>query len=311
MNTYHFTVPPADAGRRLDQFLVDQFHKKYSRSYLQYLVAQGNILVNGKRVKRHDPVRGSDEIKVIFKKKEERPWLTPEEIPLDIVYEDGEILVVNKPSGMVVHPACGHYTGTLVHALLAHCRSLSQAGDPARPGIVHRLDKETSGLILVAKTENAHYRLAEQFASRQVKKKYLAIVRGRVARQEGVIHLPIGRHPVNRQKMAVIAKGEGRAREAETRYRVLERFKQASYLELEPTTGRTHQIRVHLSALGHPILGDSVYGGGVPSLKIPRLALHAAAVTFNHPKSGRSLTLEAPMPKDLQELLKQLNATLH
>jgi 23S rRNA pseudouridine1911/1915/1917 synthase len=162
-------------------------------------------------------------------------------------------------------------------------------------------------VILAAKTENAHYHLAEQFASRKVRKRYLAIVHGRVARQEGVIYLPIGRHPVNRQKMAVIANGEGRSREAETRYRVLERFKQATYLELEPTTGRTHQIRVHLSSVGHPILGDSLYGGGIPSLKIPRLALHAAAVTFAHPKNGKSLTFQAPVPNDLQELLKQIS----
>lgn len=299
------SVSTTDAGQRLDQFLVQQFQKKYSRSYLQYLIAQGGVLVNGKKIKRHDPVRSGDEIEVILKEKEDRPWLTPEKIPLDIIYEDEEIVVVNKPSGMVVHPACGHYTGTLVHALLAHCGSLSQAGGQTRPGIVHRLDKETSGVILAAKTENAHCRLAEQFASRQVKKKYLAIVRGRVVRQEGVIHLPIGRHPVNRKKMAVIVKGEGRSRQAETRYRVLERFKQATCLELEPTTGRTHQIRVHLSALGHPILGDSVYGGGVPSLKIPRLALHAAAVTFIHPGSGKSLTFQAPVPNDLQELLRR------
>ncbi len=305
-NPHIIKVSSVDNGLRLDQFLVGQFQKRYSRSYLQHLIAQGNVLVNGARVKRHTSVRAGDEIEVILKEKEERPWLIPEKIPLDIIYEDEEIVVVNKPSGMVVHPACGHYTGTLVHALLAHCGSLSQAGGPARPGIVHRLDKETSGVILAAKTENAHYHLAEQFASRQVKKKYLAIVRGRVARQEGVIQLPIGRHPVNRQKMAVIAKGEGRSREAETRYRVLERFKQATYLELEPTTGRTHQIRVHLSALGHPILGDTVYGGSFPRLKIPRLMLHAGSLIFSHPVTNKEMLFEAPLPEDLQDILQQI-----
>lgn len=299
-------VSSIDNGLRLDQFLVQQFQKKYSRSYLQYLIAQGGVLVNGKKMKRHDPVRSGDEIEVILKEKENRPWLTPEKIPLDIIDEDEEIVVVNKPSGMVVHPACGHYTGTLVHALLAHCGSLSQAGGQNRPGIVHRLDKETSGVILAAKTENAHYLLAQQFASRQVKKKYLAIVRGRMARQEGVIHLPIGRHPVNRQKMAVIAKGEGRSREAETRYRALERFKQATYLELEPTTGRTHQIRVHLSSLGHPILGDTVYGGSFPWLKIPRLMLHAGSLAFSHPVTNKEMLFEAPLPEDIQDILRQI-----
>lgn len=305
-NLQSIKVSSTDAGLRLDQFLVVQLQKRYSRSYLQYLIDQGNILVNGARVKRHTSVRAGDEIGVILEKKEDRPWLTPEKIPLDIIYEDEEIVVVNKPSGMVVHPACGHYTGTLVHALLAHCGSLSQAGGQNRPGIVHRLDKETSGVILVAKTENAHYLLAEQFASRQVKKKYMAITRGRVVRQEGVIHLPIGRHSVNRKKMAVIAKGEGRSREAETRYRVLERFKQATYLELEPTTGRTHQIRVHLSSLGHPILGDAVYGGNFPWLKIHRLMLHAASLIFSHPVTDRQMLFEAPLPEDIRDILRQI-----
>ncbi|MBI1977030.1 MAG: RluA family pseudouridine synthase, partial [Candidatus Omnitrophica bacterium] len=281
---FQFSVNAQEAGIRLDQFLVQQFQRAYSRSYLQYLIDQGKVLVNGKEVKRHDLVREDDRVEGMLEKAKERPWLEPEDIPLDILYEDDDLIVINKPSGMVVHPACGNYTGTLVHALLAHCRSLSKVGDRTRPGIVHRLDKDTSGIILAAKTDTAHYRLAEQFASRSVKKKYLSIVRGKMVQEEGVIHFAIGRHPVHRKKMAV-ADGSMRAREAHTKFKVLERFKRATYLELEPTTGRTHQLRVHLSAIGHPILGDKVYGAGFSEVKIPRLALHASQLTFLHPRT--------------------------
>ena len=302
--TFHFIVSATDASQRLDQFLVQQFHHQYSRSYLQYLIDQGSVLLNQKEAKRHDTVRKGDSIKVVLKEKGDHPWLVAEQIPLDIVYEDKELLLINKPSGMVVHPACGHYTGTLVHALLGYSLALSQRGGVTRPGIVHRLDKDTSGLILIAKTDNAHQNLSKQFAERKIKKKYLAIVRGRVVRQEGMIDLPVGRHPVNRQKMAVHSHRS--ARQAETKYTVLERFKQATYMALEPTTGRTHQIRVHLSAIGHPILGDLVYGGNFPWLEIPRLALHAAVLTFFHPENNTVMTFQTPLPEELKRVLQQI-----
>lgn len=303
---FQFVATAQEAGVRLDQFLVQQFQRSYSRSYLQYLIDQGKVLVNGKKVKRHDVVRRNDRVEAVLKKNKERPWLEPEEIPLDILYEDDDLIVINKPSGMVVHPACGNYTGTLVHALLAHCRSLSKMGDETRPGIVHRLDKDTSGILLAAKTDAAHSHLAEQFASRNIQKKYLAIVRGKMIQREGIIDAAIGRHPVHRQKMAV-ADGSMRARQAHTRFRVLEHFKQASYLELEPTTGRTHQLRVHLASIGHPILGDKIYGTGIPEVEVPRLALHASRLTFRHPRTGSTISLQAPFPRDLQDVLKQIS----
>ena len=297
-----FTVSASDHGSRLDQFLTGQFRGEFSRSYLQHLIDEGKVLINQNKVKRHGRVRQGDRVELELEDRQ-RPWLAPETIPLDILYEDEDVLLVNKPAGMVVHPACGNYSGTLVHALLAHSPNFSQFGDSARPGIVHRLDKETSGVLVIAKNPFAHQALAKQFLERTVTKKYLAIVRGRVAQEEGMIEFPIGRHPFHRQKMSV-AFGRTRSRSAQTRYKVLQRFAQATLLQVEPTTGRTHQIRVHLSSIGHPILGDDTYGG--TDISVPRMVLHASSLKFAHPRTKQIMEVKAELPKDLKEVISKL-----
>jgi len=228
--------------------------------------------------------------------------LEPEAIPLRIIYEDEDLLVVDKPPGMAVHPSAGHEQGTLVHAVLAHCPDLSGIGGEARPGIVHRLDKDTSGLIIVAKNDAAHVSLARQLKERRVEKTYLALVEGRMKPAQGVIEAPLGRHPVQRKKQAVVARG----REARTRYRTLREVDGRSLLEVRPETGRTHQIRVHLASIGHAVAGDALYGraGAPPGLR--RQFLHAQRLAFAHPRTGERLELEAPLAEDLQAVLDAL-----
>jgi len=223
----------------------------------------------------------------------EKSKLEAENIPLDIIYEDKDILVINKPRGLTVHPGAGNRSGTLVNALLHHCRDLSGIGGVERPGIVHRLDKDTSGILLVAKNDKAHQVLSAQFKDRTIQKTYLAIVKGNPKKDEGTIAEPIGRHPVNRKKMAVSHKG----REAVTHYKVLKRFKEYSLVELKPKTGRTHQLRVHLAHIGHSILGDPVYGKGNAQL------LHAYKIKFTHPRTEKELEFEAKLPDDMLKLI--------
>jgi 23S rRNA pseudouridine1911/1915/1917 synthase len=292
---------------RLDKFLADEV-PELSRSTAQRLIEQGQVDVNGKPAKASYKLRPGDRV-VVLLPMEQPPELVPEAIPLTIVYEDCFLLAVDKPAGLVVHPAPGHPAGTLVNALLAHCPELAASGDQ-RPGIVHRLDRDTSGLILIAKSEQVRRALQRQFQERQVHKAYLALLEGHLQPSSGRIEAPLGRDPRHRQRMAVVPGG----REAVTEYHVLERFAHAvgpvagdyTLVEAEPLTGRTHQIRVHLASIGHPVVGDVVYGRRKRRLPVPGQFLHAHRLGFSHPVTAEHLELEAPLPEDLAELLELL-----
>jgi 23S rRNA pseudouridine1911/1915/1917 synthase len=287
-------VTEAEEQIRLDKLLVLRY-PNHSRTYFQYLIEEGFVLLNGERVKKRTLPEEGDEIEVCFQLTPEIS-LEPEDIPLDIIYEDQHILVVNKPAGMVVHPAPGHWSGTFVNALLGYCKQLPTT-DPLRPGIVHRLDKDTSGLLVAAKTLEAHQKLIEKFANRTMEKTYLAICVGKP--QAGIISAPIGRHPINRKEMAVISDGK----EAITDVQNVAVGSKLSLALLKPKTGRTHQIRVHLKHLGTPILGDQVYGtAGVAK----RQMLHAYRLNFTHPVTGIPLCLCAPIPDDMKHWMQQL-----
>ncbi len=291
--TYNFRC--VKTGMRLDLFIVEEL-KDLSRSMVQKLVREELVEVNEKTCSdKNYRLRYGDCVSVkLPPPKEAQPG--PEPITLDVLFEDADLLVVNKPRGMVVHPAPGHAGGTMVNALLHHCRDLSGIGGVLRPGIVHRLDKNTSGLLLVAKNDYTHHALSAQLKSRKMTRVYLALVRGRVKPLRGLIDLPIGRHPRDRKKMAVLAGG----REAVTEYRVLKHYERYSLLELKLKTGRTHQIRVHLAHIGYPVAGDPDYAGGAfpglpPELIVPQ-ALHARTLKFLHPRSGREMEFSAPLP---------------
>lgn len=298
MQHFEYDIDPACVKKRLDVFLT-QVQSDISRSYVQKLIEGNQVQVN------NSPARSSYKLKVGDHVEFTVPDPTPldvkaEAIVLHIVYEDKSLLVIDKPAGMVVHPAPGHYSGTLVNALLHHCSDLAGIGGVERPGIVHRLDKDTSGLVVVAKTDAAHQSLSQQFKDREIQKVYLALVAGRVKNSSGTINSPIGRHRVHRKKMASnIVNG----REALTRYELIERFDKFSYLRLYPKTGRTHQIRVHLASIGHPILGDTLYGGNTKQL--PRQALHAHILQLKHPSTGEMMTFSAPLPPDMADYLTQ------
>lgn len=293
---FEFEVTSPDNGKRLDKFLVENLSRTHSRTFIQKLISDNNVLVNGKSAKRHHNISAGETITV------EIPQIVPskieaEDVPLDIVYEDKYLLVVNKPVDMVVHPAPGNYTRTLVNALLGHCKDLSGIGGVAKPGIVHRLDKDTSGLLVVAKTDEAHNALAKQFKDKTTKRIYIALVRGVVELDNGVIELPIARSHYDRKKMAVNFEN---SKEAVTRYKVIKRFKDFTQLEVILGTGRTHQIRVHMSYIGHPILGDAKYGSR-GNLKRP--ALHARMLGFVHPKTGKYMEFTSDLPEDMKELI--------
>ena len=295
---------------RLDKFLAEQV-PELSRSEIQRLIASGRVTVDGEPAKPSHKVRMGEEV-VVLVPAEESTELLPEAIPLEIVYEDPVLLVVDKPAGMVVHPAPGHSGGTLVNALLAHCPELA-AGEDDRPGIVHRLDRDTSGLILVAKNEKARRALQRQFKERQVHKAYLALLEGHLHPAWGRIEAAVGRDPHHRQRMSVQTGG----REAVTEYHVLEQFAhrvglaagEYTMIEAEPLTGRTHQIRVHLASIGHPVVGDGVYGRRRTSLPVSRQFLHARRLGFKHPTTGQRLELEAPLPEELAAVLDLLRQT--
>jgi len=307
-------VKAKEKGARLD-VLATQLNPSLSRAFSQKLIEKSKILVNDR------PSRSSYRLKLDDKVTIEVPppekyEVKPENIPLNIVYEDDDLLVVNKPRGMVTHPAPGHYTGTLVNALLYHAKNLAGIGGVERPGIVHRLDKDTSGLLLVAKTDLAHRSLSTQIKDRQVKRSYVALVHGVVKQDEGFVQEKIGRHPVHRKKMAVIKQAGLKSREALTFYKVLRRFKDYSLLELQLKTGRTHQIRVHMSHIGHPLVGDKTYGkkGPAPSELVPSYIegvegqlLHAQIIGFTHPRTGEYLEFSAPMPDEMTEAIRTLS----
>ncbi len=287
--------------KRIDAYLADIFSKDYSRQEIKRCLEKESIFLNGKKAKPRDLVKEGDKIEGSLGEVKSHT-LSGEKIPISVLYEDDSLLVVDKPVGLVVHPGAGNPTGTLVNALVGRGTILSSLGDAGRPGIVHRIDKETSGVLLVAKTNTAHRKLQAQFAARSLSKTYLALVKGRIEYEEGRVEAPMGRDPKVRQKMSVYRVGSGR--EALTQYKVLKRFRGATLLELKLITGRTHQIRVHMNHLGHPVLGDTVYGG--PSdLERPRLALHAWKIEFVHPKTGKLLKFEAPIPKAMKDMIQE------
>lgn len=310
----NFLVPALEMSVRLDIFLARAAGLP-SRSQVQRAIEEGRVFVNGALVKTGFKLKAGDRIS-LFHKEMTPSTIHPEEIALHIIYEDAALLVVDKPAGMVVHPSFGHHSGTLVNAILGHCDDLSGIGGVQRPGIVHRLDKDTSGLLVVAKTDQAHQLLAAQFKGREVEKVYLALVHGRVRDAEGHIDLPIGRDPAHRKKMSIRS---SRGKEARSHWQVLEYYRQSTLLEVRIETGRTHQIRVHLSTLGHPVVGDSLYGGvrnsGNMDEKIRALlrgmrqqALHAASLSFLHPLSGERIVFSSPLPPDMARLCDALRA---
>lgn len=288
---------------RLDRFLLAHNALNLSRSQIRRLILEGSITVNGEQTKPGYWIKVSDAIDCVLP--EPRPLdLTAEQIPLDIVFEDDQLFVVNKAAGMVVHPAPGHHSGTLVHALLHHCQDLSGIGGVQRPGILHRLDRDTSGVMLAAKTDEAHRHLSQQLKSRQLSRLYTAIVHGRVKEFSGKIDAPIGRHRTDRKKMAVETE---KGREALSLYRVLEQYAEHALVDVELKTGRTHQIRVHFKHIHHPIVGDPVYGiSSKNNLGMERQALHARVITFLHPVSQERLTFETPLPEDMQQVIERL-----
>lgn len=291
---------PADSGKRLDQFLREQL-PEFSRSRLQHWIETGHVQVNGSAEKRSYMLKGSERIHV---EPAELPPLraVPEDLPLEILYEDDDVIAINKAAGMIVHSGAGRHAGTLVNALLHRFGALSGVGDPLRPGIVHRLDRLTSGVLLVARNDTAHRDLARQFSSREVEKVYLALVHGRLKADQGRITTPITRDPLRRLRMtAKLARG----RSAITEYRVLTRFEKFTFLEVKIATGRTHQIRVHMASLGHPVVGDKLYGA--PASTLDRYFLHAHHISFSQPTSGERITLTAPLPAELQDFLDGLD----
>lgn len=277
-----------------------------SRAYAQKLIEKGKILVNDRPSHSSYKLKLDDKISIDIPPPEKYE-VKPENIPLEVVYEDDDLLVVNKPRGMVTHPAPGHYEGTLVNALLYHVKGLTGVGGVERPGIVHRLDKDTSGLLLIAKTDLAHRSLSKQIKDRTVKRKYIALVEGIIKQDEGYVQEKIGRHPVHRKKMAVIKQAGLKSREALTFYQVMKRFKEHTLVELKLKTGRTHQIRVHLSHIGHPLVGDTTYGKGGDRFGIDGQLLHAQMIGFNHPRTGKYLKFSAPMPEEMEEVIKTLS----
>ncbi|EMT38867.1 23S rRNA pseudouridine1911/1915/1917 synthase [Thermoanaerobacter thermohydrosulfuricus] len=293
-----------DEGKRIDVFLAAELD--YTRSYIKKLIVDGLVFVNGKTVKPSYKVKENDEV-VVNIPEVEKIDVMPENIPLDILYEDDDIIVISKPQGMVVHPAPGNYSGTLVNALLYHCKNLSGINGILRPGIVHRLDKDTSGVMVVAKNDKAHISLSNQIKERSVFKKYVAIVEGVIKDEAGEIEAPIGRHPVDRKKMAVIEDG----RYALTLYKVLERFKENTLVEAVIKTGRTHQIRVHMAYIGHPVVGDPVYGFKKQKFKLEGQALHSRVLGFMHPTKGVYMEFEAPLPEYFVRLIEILRRSTH
>lgn len=308
-SAFTILVDAPDSGKRLDLLVASRI-SGCSRSVAASLIRNGKILVQGVEKKPGYRARTGDEIcgtipppePVLFK---------PEPIPIDILYQDDDIIVVNKQPGIVVYPAPGHYSGTLINALLYHCPRLEGVGQELRPGIVHRLDKDTSGTMVIAKNSAAHHSLAEQFKSRKVKKKYLALVYGRIESDSGTVSLPIGRHPVHRKKMSTHSR---KSRTAETTWRVRKRFDLATLVELSLKTGRTHQIRVHCAAIKHPVVGDPVYGGRKAGKNaaydlfrsVSRQMLHAWRLEFTHPANQKTLSFEAPIPRDIGDILEKL-----
>lgn len=301
MKQINFEVLSEDADSRIDRYLAQQMPDQ-SRSFLQKLIREEQITVNGRPVKANYRLQPEDQVLVIVPDPQ-LPDILPENIPLDILYEDSDVLVINKPKGMVVHPAAGHYTNTVVNAVMYHCQgNLSGINGVMRPGIVHRIDRDTTGAIVICKNDQAHQSLAQQLKEHSITRSYRAIVWNNLKEDEGTVDRPIGRHPVDRKKMAV---NEKNGKTAVTHYRVLERFGSFTYIECRLETGRTHQIRVHMASIGHPLLGDEVYGpSGKQPFRLQGQCLHAMTLGFRHPSTGEYVEFEAPLPEYFTQLLK-------
>ena len=314
-SAFTILVDESSSGMRLDA-VVSSCIDVCSRSHSAALIRNGEIKVRGEIKKPGYRVREGDRITGCIPPPPPVRF-DPEPIPLDILHEDNHLIIVNKPPGLVVHPAPGHLSGTMVNAILHHCPELQKVEGELRPGIVHRLDKDTSGALIITKQADAREHLLRQFKSRTIKKKYLAIVHGETGSDDGSISLPIGRHPKDRKRMSTVSR---KSRDAETGWRVRERFEKVTFLELDLKTGRTHQIRVHLKAIGHPVVGDAVYGGRKGAMlskagelsdrigAVERQMLHAWRVRFDHPATGERITVEAPLPPDMNELILSLRS---
>lgn len=299
---HEIDVLESQAGIRIDKFLSIEF-PALSRSYIQKLIKDEQITVNGTVIKANYKVNENDA--VLMNEPELRePDIVPEEIPLDILYEDSDILIINKPKGMVVHPSAGHYSGTLVNALMHYCKEdLSGINGVMRPGIVHRIDMDTTGSLLVCKNDFSHQHIAEQLKVHSITRIYHAIVHGVIKEEEGMIDAPIGRHPIERKKMSINHKN---GKEAVTHFKVLKRFKDYTYIQCQLETGRTHQIRVHMASIKHPLVGDAVYGPAKCPFKLQGQTLHAKILGIEHPRSGEYIEVDAPLPEYFTGLLKKL-----
>jgi 23S rRNA pseudouridine1911/1915/1917 synthase len=302
LETVRYDVTTEYVGMRLDRFLTEM-DSEHTRSFLQKVITDGGVLVNDKPAKANYKLRLDDVVELDIPEPVELEVL-PEDIPLDILYEDADVLIVNKPKGMVVHPAPGHTVGTLVNAVLYHCKDeLSGINGVIRPGIVHRIDMNTTGSLIVCKNDKAHQDIADQIKVHSIHRVYRGIVIGRVRDDEGVIHAPIGRHPIDRKKMAI---NEKNGKDAITHYKVLQRFERYTYMEFVLETGRTHQIRVHMASIGHPLLGDEVYGPAKCPYQLQGQTLHAMTIGFKHPSTGEYVEFSAPLPEYFQHLLEIL-----
>lgn len=296
-----FVVEIEQVGKRLDLFVISVI-KDLSRMNAKRLIEDGNVQVNSKNSKVSYKVQNGDIIEIHIPEAKQLD-LKAQEIPIEVVYEDSDIIVVNKPKGLVVHPANGNWDGTLVNAIMAICKdSLSGIGGEVRPGIVHRLDKDTSGLLIIAKNDKAHINMSNEIKNRKVKKVYIALVRDIVAENEATINMPIGRSNKDRKKMAVVKNGK----EAITHFKVIKRFDKYTLLEVKIDTGRTHQIRVHLSEIGHPVVGDEIYSNGKNEFGVHGQLLHAKSLDFKHPITGKDMHLEAELPEEFKNVLKKL-----
>lgn len=297
-----FKIDELQSGSRVDKFLSEQL-EDLSRSYIQKLIKEGNVNVNGKPVKANYRLNEEDRLSVDEPQLME-PDIVAEDIPLDILYEDEDLLIVNKPKGMVVHPAAGHYSGTLVNAVMYYCKGdLSGINGVMRPGIVHRIDRDTTGSLVVCKNDQAHQEMAKQLKEHSIKRVYHAIVHGVIKEDSGTVHAPIGRHPIDRKKMSINQKS---GKDAITHYRVLQRFQDYTYIECTLETGRTHQIRVHMASIHHPLLGDEVYGPAKCPYQLQGQTLHAKIIGITHPRTGNYLEINAPLPEYFDNLLKKL-----
>lgn len=297
-----YVVPETAIGIRIDKFLSDAC-SDMSRSFLQKMLKDGSVSVNSKTVKSSYKLTSGEIISFEIPEPQEAK-IEAENIPLDILYEDSDIIIINKPKGMVVHPAAGHYTGTLVNALMYHCKDqLSGINGVMRPGIVHRIDMNTTGVLVVCKNDLAHNSLAEQLKVHSITRVYYAIVFGNIQEDDGIVHAPIGRHPTDRKKMSIHSK---QGRDAITHYHVLERFGDFTFIECRLETGRTHQIRVHMASIGHSLLGDDVYGPARQPFSLTGQTLHAGILGFTHPGTGEYVEFSAPLPEYFEELLNKL-----